>query len=338
MSVDLTKFGGRPMYSIGAGPETGAEPSGYNFGVIPAPPPLVQTVMSTPTLHQRYPRIAGAWDGKTTVNHVDAILKNHSGDWKKVEELIQNQPRGTCGGRAGSAAGDFMQHIMIASGKKATFYRVSHAAVYYMARKLYGWIGNGNWRDDNDDGVASGSVPTALARMGAVHREEGNDERFYGEGSDDLACQLVCGMHNDLASKMLELGSDNLITDWVRVSSAQELADGIAAGGIGIGSDMQGFTTTRDSSGFCSPRGTWAHYHIRVSVGNWKGRKGFGYWQSWGKNNPSGGTMLPGHPGNCFGVDFEVQDRVVRNGEWAVVFGFPLWELESGNLNLPWIF
>jgi hypothetical protein len=315
----------------------GGEEVSWNFGVRPAPDMIVDMIRAKPTLYSAYPNIQGRWDGKT-VNHWDAILKNYSGDWTKAEELIQNQPRGSCGGRAGSFTIDAVQHIMIASGKRAKFHRASHAAVYYFARRLNGWIGSGNWKDENNDGVASGSVPKALASIGVTNRDESNDPKWYGQGSDDIACQLVCGMHPALEAKIIELAADNVVTDWSPISSAQELADGIAAGGVGIGSDSRGFSTTRDSEGCCKPSGTWHHYHVRVSVQTLpSGRKVFGYNQSWGKNNPTG-PKLVGHPGNCFGVDWDVQDSVIRNGHWAVVFGFPVFELESGAYDIPWKF
>lgn len=334
--MDLRMFGGKPVLPLGVPTLVGADPDKveWNFGVHDAPPELDRMFASKDGLHDRFPALAGKWDGQTTINHWNAVLKNYSGDWSKAEELIQYQPRGTCGGRAGSFTGDMIQHIMIAAGKRAKFHRVSHAAVYFMARKKYGML-NGDWRDDNNDGVASGSVPEALKEMGVVQREEDGDANWYGDGSDDLACQLGAGLRQDLAAKILKAGSDNLVTEWVPVRSAQELADGIASGGVGVGSDSQGFTMSRDQDGFCRPTGTWQHYQVRCSVGVFNGRKGFGYNQSWGKTTPSG-PRLDGHPGNCFGVDFDVQDRIIKSGRWAVVFGFPLWDLESGNVDVTW--
>lgn len=337
MAFDFTKVGGRPILPMGARTLAEVNPAhmAWNFGVIPEPMAKVK-MRDTPSLHQKYPKLQGAWDGKTIINHVDAVLKNYAGDWGKVEELIHYQPRGTCGGRSGASTIDFCQHLQIASGKRAKFKRASHAAVYYFARKLYGWVGSGNWRNDGDDGVAGGSVPDALKKYGANHREEANDPKWYGAGSDDLACQLVCGMHTQLEAILEREARDNIVTDWVPVRSAQELADGIASRGVGIGSDSRGFTMTRNQYGFCSPSGTWHHYHTRVGVGTWGGRKGFVYWQSWSKDTP-GGPKIPGLPGNCFLVDWDVQDQCCRNGEYAVVFSLPLWELEV-TPPLPWYY
>lgn len=243
-----------------------------------------------------------------------------------------------CGGRAGSATIDFVQHILIASGKRAKFHRASHAALYFLARKKYNMLG-GRWTSENNDGVAQGAIPEALKMYGEVTREEIGDTNYYGDGSDDLACKLGAGLLPDVQAKIIQLGADNICTEWVTVTSAQELADGIAAGGIGIGADAQGFTMQRDGKGFCRPSGTWQHYQTRVSVLGESdyGQKGFGYWQSWGKTTPDG-PKLAGHPGNCFGVDWDTQDRVCKTGAWAVVFGFPLWDLQQGLIDIPWTF
>jgi hypothetical protein len=331
MSEELFKsVGGRKIVRAGADPDD-PDAAEWNFGVFAKTQEVDDAIRAKPSLHSRFPKLIGKWDGSTTVNHYDAV-KKVLGD--KADDLIQYQPRGTCGGRSGSGSCDVLQCILIALGKRAKFKRVSHAGVYYFARKLYGMI-EGNWQDDNYDGVASGSVPKAMAKYGLVTRDESKDEKWYGQGSDDLACQLGAGMHKDLAKELEELAKDNIITEWSPVNSAQEAADGIAAGGVLVGSDSQGFTMTRDRDGFCQPRGTWHHYHFRVSVGKFNGRKGFGYWQSWGRTTPSG-PLLPGHPGNCFGVEWDVQDRCIRKGDYAVIFGFPLWEIEEDKVNVDW--
>lgn len=337
MSVDFRQFGGVPVPLMGAfGDPNDPNNVAYNFGVKPETEEVTQIVRARPPLYAQFPNMQGRWDGKTTVNHWEAILKNYNGDWTKAEELIHYQPRGTCGGRAGSFVGDAVQHILIGTAKRAKFLRTSHAAVYYFARKIHNMLG-GDWRDEGNDGVASGSVPEALVRMGYANREEAKDAAWYGPGSDDLACQLAAGMHKDLARQLEEAAKDNLITAWAPVTSAQELADGIASGGVGIISDTQGYSMSRDANGFCRPQGTWYHYHVRISVlgTDQYAKKGFGYNQSWSKNTPSG-PRLKGHPGNCFGVDWDVDDRNCRTGRAAVVFGFNLWQLERQNYKIPW--
>jgi hypothetical protein len=330
---DFTAVGGRKVVNFGADPNDPAAVA-WNFGIVPKTADVDQMIQAKPTFHQRFPKMQGKWDGKTSVNHWKAVEKVLGA---KAEDLIQYQPRGTCGGRSGSATCDLVQCILIAAGKRVEFKRVSHAGLYYHARKLYNML-NGSWTNDNNDGVASGSIPEAMAKMGLVHREEVGDTRYYGEGSDDLACKLGAGQMTDLARKIDDLAKDNIVTEWTPVTSAAEAADAIASGGIIVGSDSRGFTMSRDAEGCCSPRGTWHHYHVRCGVEVLpSGRKVFAYYQSWGRTTPSG-PRLPGYPGNVFGVDWNVQDQTIRSGEYAAVFGFPPFEIEEDKINVTWNF
>lgn len=331
---DLTKFGGKAVPIM-----QGAGGTAYNFGITGRNPECDRMLAAQRSLYDKYPNLRGKWDGKTTINGWDAIRKVLGGE-DKAEELIQYQPRGTCGGRAGSFGLDSVQCTSIAYGTaKGKFKRASHAWLYWQARKKYG-MDKGNPNDDNNDGVASGSIPEIMALYGADNREESGDTNAYGQGSDDLACKWGCGQINpELAKKLSELAKDNIVTDYSPVGSAAEAADAIAGGAYIIGCCNTGFTMERDFQGFCRRQGNWSHYHGRISIGNYGGRKGFGYVQSWGKGTPSG-TLLPGHPSNCFGVDFDVQDDIIRNsnwGDWVAVFSIPLFDIQEAKYKLDWM-
>jgi hypothetical protein len=298
----------------------------WNFGVA-APLMGSDTARdAAPTLYDRFPNLQGKWDGKTTINH-HAAAREVLG--KDLEPHLQ--PRGTCGGRAGSRGLELLQLILIASGKRAKFSPVSHAWLYFLARRDFNMLGGG-------DGVPDGAIPVVMEKYGCLTRTEANDPEQAGPRSDDVAVKWGGGgLKGEELQRLIKEASDNVVSARVRVRSAQELADGIASGGIGICSDAQGFTMTRDNDGFCRPSGTWYHYHVRSGVRvTSSGRKGFDYNQSWGKNTPSG-PLLDGCPDNCFGVDWDVQDRLCRSGSVDVVLGFDLWDLESGKVD-PWIF
>lgn len=324
MDIDFRDVGGVQTVRDGADP---ADPDAveWNFGVAPTTPEVVAD--AGPELYARLPNVQGRWDGKSIVNHHLAVFQVLGRDLK-----AQYQRAGTCGGRAGSRGLEILQCIMIATGKRASFNYVSHAWPYYLARREYRMLGSG-------DGVPSGAVPPVLAKYGALNREESEDTDADSDATDKLAVKWGAGkLTGDVLEKMTLLASDNIVTGIMKVSSAEELADGIAAGGIGIGSDSQGYSMIRDGEGFCSPKGTWHHYHIRSGVFvNARGRKGFIYDQSWGDHTPSG-PQLPGCPGNCFAVDWDVQDRCCRKGDYHVVFAFDLWNLEQGNTDVPWTF
>lgn len=295
----------------------------WNFGL--AAPDPAHPVAQTPTLYQLFPNVQGRWDGKTTVNHHEAVRKVLGRD---IE--AQYQSSGTCGGRAGSRGAEIAQCVAIASGKKAKFKYVSHAWLYYLARREYGMLGRG-------DGVAEGSIPPVMAKYGLLNREESGDPKQNGPGNDDVAVSWGAGrLASAKAREFEQLAADNLAIISARVTSAQEMADGIAAGGVGIVADSRGYVMTRDGDGYCRPSGTWYHYHVRSGVRAPRGRKGFDYNQSWGQNTP-GGTRLDGCPDNCFGVDWDVDEQNYRNGSAHILFGLTLWEVQNG-IDLSWVF
>lgn len=340
MNDNLTIFGGKPVLPAGVRDIKDAAPEdiAWNFGVQPETAAVTAMIQASRNFHDVFPQHRGKWAGmgKPAINHYKAAVKVLGEDGAK--KLIQKQPRGTCGGRAGSAAGDFVQLIAIAAGKPIVFRRCSHAAIYFAARKKYGMLG-GDWRDDGNDGVASGSVPEALGDVcGYVTRDEDGDTNYYGDGSDDLACKLGAGLLPDLAAKILEVGRDNMVVERYIVRSADEAADAVAAGGYLIGSDSQGFNMTRDRYGFCSPQGVWQHYQGRCGVERFDStRDGFPYFQSWGTDS-TGGPLLPGYPPNVHGVDYAVQDQIIksRGARWEAIFGFPEFEVAKG-VDLPWM-
>ena len=321
--MDFTRFGGVQGHLMGHDPSDPAAVT-WNFGILPKTEQVMQD--SGRTLYETFPNLQGRWDGSSTVSHHQAV-KRVLGKFLEPH----SQVAGLCGGHAASRGLELLQCILIASGKQAKFKRVSHAWPYFLARREYGMLGGG-------DGVPDGSIPPVLAKYGALHREESGDLYWDGAAADKVGVSWGSGRLSRGEVAALEaLAADNIVTAMVKVSSAQELADGLASGGIGICSDSRGYEMTRDSEGICSPRGTWYHYHVRSGVRRTPyGRKVFEYNQSWG-NQPTG-PLLDGCPANVFGVDWEVDDQNCRNGSFHVLFGFGLWELESGNFDIEWLF
>lgn len=305
-----TENGGVPIVQ---GDETA-----WNFGIVEG----IQVSDPLPELAQAAPNISGAWDGKSNVNHM-AVVRKVLG-----EDLApQQQPRGTCGGRAGSGTLDVVQCLQIATGQRLEFKRTSHAWLYSMARFVNGMRGT-------SDGVPGGSIPPIIAEYGSLNREEAGDTKYAGAGSDELAVRWGSG---GPPKEYYPIAKDNVARGVARVKTCEELADAMASGAVGCYSGSQGFTMERDSEGFCRPSGTWHHYiYFAGVVVTAKGRKGFAYGQSWGANTPRG-PLLEGYPSNFFGVDWDVMGQMLRGGAMHMVTGFEGWKKDGPDLP-PWIF
>lgn len=315
MPHDLTQFGG-VLYVRHGGDPNDPNDQLWNFGVFGLPGLAGPRVTSNaPNLYDVAPYAQGLWDGKTTICCHDAarkVLGNHM--------PAQMQPRGTCGGRTGKQAGQLLQCVMMAAGRTATYHKVSHAWLYSLARMEYGMLGGG-------DGVADGSIPPVMAKYGLLHAEEAGDSADYGTGSDDLAAKW--GGRGGPPKDMLSLASDNKVfPNLVKVRSFQEMADGFAAGGVGLVSSMRGFTMTRDSKGRCAARGSWSHYMASSGVVIIDSRAYGVIDQSWGNDTPSGPQIENGRwPNYSFAAERDVIERdMIVDGSWHMVFGFPLWD------------
>lgn len=324
----LLSFGGQPFSFIQNNPDTGEpeEAIAWNFGLMAITTEGEQNRETRPYLYDALPQAQGAWQGQA-VNHHEAARRVLG---RNLPAHLQ--PWGTCGGRAGSRSAELLQLVKIAMGVSAEYKDVSHAWAYFLARRKYNMLRGG-------DGVAGGSIPEALEEGGYLTREESGDLSFAGRGSDDLAVKWGGGgLRGDELERFLTLAKDNLLVKRVRVRSAQELADGLAIGGVGICSDGQGYSMQRDSRGICRPQGTWWHYHVRSGVRRIsQGVDIFQYDQSWGDDTP-GGPLLEGCPGNVFGVEWAVQDRLCRSGEVDVLFDMQLWGEGKLTPDLPWVF
>lgn len=321
--IDLRQFGGVLYVRDGGDPKNPADQH-WNFGIMGQPGlegPVIADSM--PALYDAAPHIQGMWDGRTTICVHDAarkVLKGHM--------PAQMQPRGTCGGRSAKQLLQHLQCVSIAAGKKAKYHKASHAWGYFLARKEYGMLGGG-------DGVPDGSIPPVLVKYGALNQEESGDTKDYGAGSDDLAVKW--GSRAGAPKEMFALAADNKVAEnIVRVRSFQEMADGFAAGGVGVVSSNRGFSMTRDSEGICKPKGTWSHYMTLSGIYVAKNGRAHGIIdQSWGNNTPSGPTIDDGRcPDYSFAADRDVIEQdMIKRGTVHMCFGFQLWD-ESAVI--PW--
>ena len=111
--------------------------------------------------------------------------------------------------------------------------------------------------------------------------------------------------------------------------SFEDARDAIANGYPVPVCSMQGFTTTRDSNGFCKAQGQWAHCMLFRGCGVAKGNKPFLVCQqSWGES-PNGPNMITLENGNtvelpqgCFGVVAASADKMLKQKDSFAISGF----------------
>lgn len=314
--IDLRQFGGVRGVQAGGDPRDPAA-AVWNFGIMGMPGIDGPSVAgAAPDLYDVAPNVRGRWDGKTTICAHDAARKVLG---KTLP--AQMQPRGTCGGRTAKRALDHLQTVLIGAGRRAKFRASSHAWPYFLARREGGMLGSG-------DGVPGGYIPPVMAKYGNLFAEEAGDTGDYGPGSDDLAVRW--GGRSGAPAEMFAKAEDNKVgADLVRVRTFQEMADGFAAGGVGLVSSLRGFTMQRDANGMCRPQGQWAHYMAVSGVGVLKSGQAFAAIdQSWGSNTPSGPLLEDGRfPDYTFGADRDTVERdMIRGGELHMIFGFQLWD------------
>lgn len=261
------------------------------------------------------PHLMDTWDGKSNV-----LL------WQSEVKVLghvlpaQKQDRGTCCSRGTTGAVNRRQILQIALGLRNDVYTpTSHAFIYAAGRKRGNMLGT-------QDGCYGAAMLEAVSKDGICSNADASDDEL----KDDLAVKWG---RTDAPSELYQIAAGHK-SDIAQVRTFNEAANALFNGHLVIVCSDQGFTMTRDSDGFCSPQGSWAHcmHFIGVFVTS-RGRRGLVCAQSWGENCPDGPRVFD-QPSYTFGVDEHVADRMLGqndSGAIASVNGWP-------SLNIPWIF
>lgn len=239
---------------------------------------------------------------------------------------------GSCVGEGWAKGVTYLIVNRIASGKNEQIpddlsrFRDNYASVasIYGASRVE--IGGGRV---NGDGSVGAWAAKAVQTMGVLWRRQYDSHDLRNWNANQVRAWGNRGVPDEIEPKMREhiVGEVTLCRTWEEYRAAC-----INGYPVPICSN-QGFTMSRDSEGFCLPRGTWAHCMIGAGAGIAKGNKPFGLIQnSWG-NSPTGNKRLVLESGRevllpqgCFAVDAEVIDRMVRQGDsfaMSDVVGFP---------------
>jgi hypothetical protein len=218
--------------------------------------------------------------------------------WKDVLGKYPDYPAqliGDCTSFGASHVLDLGQCIDAATGKPTDYRETSTEVTYGLSREVAGLL---HTRGDGSYGVATAK---ALLTMGALPRET------VGAYSGQRAKQFgTTGVPDDLKAKAIafKLGAAALVT------TTAEGAAAIRAGHPFIVCSNQGFTMVRDSTGRCTPQGSWPHCMHVNAVRTRNGVVQFCVGQSWGSQTPSG-PMTDDQPPFSFWVDEPVMGRML---------------------------
>lgn len=326
---DFSQVGGIRMFQASDDPND-PDSGVWNFGLVscePIPEELMPPITNNlplcagpdlPDFHAAAPALAGRWDGKTSFSLWLATQKVDKGKLGGIGEFLpaQNQPRGTCVGRGASGAGNVLQCVQTVAGlTQSEFRSLSHAWLYAGSRKKGGMLGS--W----SDGAPGAYAALWAQEKGLITQAEGKDENYYGQGSDDVAVKW--GYYGPPVELEPE-ASDNPFQEVAYCKSFQQFADTIASGGVVTVASNQGFTMERNADGICRPQGSWAHQMYGAGVVVIRGRAYGLIGQSWGKNIPTG-PLVNGAPDYVFAVDFEILDRMLRQGDSCSIGALKGW-------------
>jgi hypothetical protein len=252
------------------------------------------------------------WDGKTPTYRMAMTKKIKHHGTPGAFLPAQFQPNGTCVGRGASGALNVFQALLCLHGFPLEWRPVSHAWCYAGARMQYNDLGRG------DGAVGKGAFEWCRGK-GVTYQSEAGDTDYYKDGV------AVKWATTGIPSSIIELGKDNPITDAFPVTTAAKACDVLWSGGAVTVASNRGFTTTRDADGFCAPRGVWNHQmHFVDVIVTASGRKGLACVQSWGEDAQKG-PKLAEQPGYVFGVDMDVADAMLRQGDSMGALNFDGW-------------
>jgi hypothetical protein len=255
--------------------------------------------MPRPLFAAAAPHLARSGDGKTVLLY-KAYTDVNGG--KYIDYPAQTI--GDCVSHGFGHGVDLLAAVQIAVGHKAEeFKQTATEAIYGMAR-----VDIGGEHGSYSDGAVGAWAAKAVSTIGTVSRDvvgpyDGNRAKTWG----------AKGVPADVAAKA---GAHKVVTTSM-VQSYSELEDALANGYPVTVCSNQGFTLTRDTDGFCRPRGRWSHCMLIVGV-RADTRPGACIFQSWGSDVPSGPLALE-QPPNSFWADRSVvENMLAMQDSWSL--------------------
>jgi len=276
--------------------------------------------VNDPALVWSVPEWDGVGEGQTRLLYLD--YEHVFG--QKYKPRNQGQAP-SCVGQAAAAAIDFLAAVEIRAGEPERRPPAPAAAcvIYGLSRIEIGGL-------DINAGGGSNNIwaAQALKQYGVVARLNyallGYDLR---EPSPERAVQFgAAGIPTGL-EKIARL---HPVRDYISIDSYEECRDALYMGCPVIVGSSQGFgegRLTRDKDGFLVPPrrrfwpSVWNHSMCIIGVSD-EGRKGCLIINSWGSTWVNGPQRFGNEPEGSFWVDWEIIDRMVKQGDSFAFRGF----------------
>ena len=250
-------------------------------------------------------------------------------DYKKVSGKTY-QPRyqsksPSCVGQAVAAAVDFLACVEILAGEPErmppapasaeVIYGLSRIEIGNVSRK-YGGGSHNLW------------AVQAITQYGVVAQL--NYPLIRQDLRKPSSSKAILFGRKGIPSGLEEVARVHPITDYVSIDSYEECRDAIYMGHPVVVGSNQGFGKkgrTRDSEGFLSPPwrlffpSTWNHSMVIIGVCD-QDRRGCLILNSWGSKWVKGPTRFGDEPKGSFWVDWDIIDRMVKQGDAFAIRGF----------------
>lgn len=252
-----------------------------------------------PTFAQAAPKCMASAGAGTDPVLLYKAWKDVLGDYPKYIAQVN----GTCVSMGHGHGNDLLQCVEIATGEPSEYRETDTEFIYATSREVAGILGR-------KDGSYGSAAVKAMMTIGVVSREMlGADGVYSGSREEDWGLNGAPSKYKDMAAKY-KLGNAALVSTW------DELVAAVSNGYPTTICSNVGFTMTRDSQGFCSRWGFWAHC---MMIGGVRfDRPGACIMQSWGPETPSGPTDLD-QPHFSFWADQKVVEKILSQGDsWAL--------------------
>ncbi len=287
--------------------------------------------MPKPTLREQGPQLfrAGVRDHDTLLYR--ALYEAHQQRYGRPF-VVGAQGIGDCVSWGWAHAADIHLAVLWKLGESAEWKPAATEAIYGGSRVEARGVSFGGWSD--------GSYGAAAAKWvrdwGVVFRQRyddlGVDLTRYSAARAKQWGAYGCGGRND-EGRLDKMAREHPIKRVALVTSFEEAARAIQSGYPVAVCSGQGFSSRRDSQGFCSPRGSWSHCMCFIGV-RFGDRPGLLCLNSWGPNWVSGPKWPDDQPDGSFWVDARVATRMLSGRDSYAVSGyegFPYRPLDHGD-------